>query len=254
MKIANTTINWQVVIRMYHVAVCDDDKIVGAYIERILLEYSRKEGIELEVDVFFNGETLRETILKGMYYDLIFLDIEMEKGTGIMVGKFLRDILHNEVTHIIYISAYPQYALELFKVRPLDFLIKPFEALEILKGLEKSIELTNLKKQVFAYKKEWDTYKVLIRDILYFESHNKEIEIHTINGIDRFYSSLKKVYEQLKNKYFFYCHQSILINYSQVSEFKYDQLTLKNGEVIMISQGKRKEVRAIVKEFEKENF
>ena len=45
-----------------------------------------------------------------------------------------------------------------------------------------------------------------------------------------------------------------MINYNQVAEFKYDQLTMKNGEVIGIAQGKRKQVRAMVQEFLQEEM
>ena len=76
--------------------------------------------------------------------------------------------------------------------------------------------------------------------------------MHTKDGVEVFYSSLEKVYQSLADWRFFYCHQAYLVNYNQVVEFKYEQLTLKNGEVIGISQGKRKEVRTMVREFLRE--
>ncbi len=236
-------------VKMYHVAVCDDEKIVGAEIERMLLSYSKEQGSAIQVDVYFDGSALIDAINNGEYYDLIFLDIEMKTKSGIEVGKEIRNVMHNESTHIAYISAYTSYAMELFKIRPLDFIEKPFGNQEIIETLKKSMELSAYEGHTFVWKKGWETRKTLLKDILYFCSRNKQVEIHTKDGVEVFYSSLEKVYQSLADWRFFYCHQGYLINYNQVAEFRYDRLTLKNGEVIGIAQGKRKEVREMVREF-----
>lgn len=239
---------------VYYIAVCDDDKNIGGYIERVILNYGKRENIKFEVDVYFTGEGLIASCQQGEHYDLIFLDIQMEGSTGIEIGNHIRNQLKNDLMHIIYISAHSNYALELFKIRPLDFLIKPFGEKEILDDLKKAIELSNYKGQFFSYTKNWETYKIPLKDILYFKSSNKEVEIYYSDGKDVFYSSLESIYKEVAKWRFFYCHQSYLVNYNQVTVFRYDQLTLKNGEVLGISQGKRKRVRQILQEYEKEDL
>ena len=127
---------------MYRIAVCDDDKIVSSHIEKVILNFGKCENIVVDVDVYHSGEGLINEIKKGEYYDLIFLDIEFKMSSGIEVGKLIRDQMKNDATHIVYISAYSNYALDLFKIRPLDFLIKPFEDKEIILNLKKSMELS----------------------------------------------------------------------------------------------------------------
>ncbi len=61
----------------------------------------------------------------GEYFGLIFLDIEMQYVNGIEAGKIIREKMKDELTKIVYISGSDNYAMELFQVRPLDFLIKP---------------------------------------------------------------------------------------------------------------------------------
>lgn len=239
---------------MYSIAICDDDRNIGGYIEKVILNYGKQESIKFEVDVYFTGEGLIRSCQQGEHYDLIFLDIEMEGRTGIEIGNHIRNGLKDDLMHIIYISAYSNYALELFKIRPFDFLVKPFSEKEILDDLKKSIELSNYKGQFFFYAKNWKTYKIPVKDILYFKSSNKEVEIYFTDGNDVFYSSLESVYKEVEKWRFFYCHQSYLVNYNQVTIFRYDELTLKNGKVLKISQGKRKKVRQILQEYEKEDL
>lgn len=241
-------------VKMYHVAICDDDKFIGAEIERVILNYGKEQGSAIDVDVYYDGSTLIEEIKNGEYYDLIFLDIEMKTKSGIEAGAEIRNVMRNESTHIVYISAHTSYALELFKIRPLDFLVKPFGEQEVIEDLKKSMELSAYEGHTFVWKKGWEPRKTLLRDILYFSSRNKQVEMHTKDGVEVFYGSLEKVYQSLADWRFFYCHQAYLINYNQVAEFKYDQLTLKNGEVIGISQGKRKHVRAMIQRFLQEDM
>ena len=58
---------------------------------------------------------------------MLFLDIELITTDGIQVGKFIREELKNLETTIIYISSKSSYAMQLFQVQPLGFLIKPLE-------------------------------------------------------------------------------------------------------------------------------
>ena len=63
---------------MYHVAVCDDDKLICAEIEKILLNYGAKQVSAVHVDVYSDGSSFIDAVEKGEYYDLVFLDIEMK--------------------------------------------------------------------------------------------------------------------------------------------------------------------------------
>lgn len=66
-------------------------------------------------------------ICEGACFDIVFLDIELPKISGIDIGKKIRDEMHDETTKIVYISGKDSYAMGLFDVRPLNFLIKPIK-------------------------------------------------------------------------------------------------------------------------------
>lgn len=182
-------------------------------------------------------------------YDIIFLDIELESITGIEVGHYIREELHNDDSQIIYISSFTKYALELFQVRPMDFLIKPVKKERIIKSIETATKLLKKGEVCFQYKQGRDWNKIYIKDILYFKGKDREVEMITKDNVIIFYSSLEKVFEQLKNYNFFYAHKSFLINYFHVIEFFYDKLIMSNQDVIKIAQTRRREVREIQKEY-----
>ena len=63
----------------------------------------------------------------------MILDIELARLSGIDVGKFLREENRNFHTQIIYVSSKETYAMKLFSVQPLDFLVKPVKKEELFK-------------------------------------------------------------------------------------------------------------------------
>ena len=108
---------------MINVGICDDEKIIAAQIENMVLDISTKEKIPVNIDVFYSGNTLEKEILQGTYYDLLFLDIYMKNGDGITAAKNIRKMDENVL--FIFVSGYDKYALELFRLDVFEFLKKP---------------------------------------------------------------------------------------------------------------------------------
>ena len=72
-----------------HIVVCDDDKGCCTKIEKWVKEYKTIESVDITVDVFYSAETLIEKMKTGYFFDMIFLDIELPKKTGIDLGKII---------------------------------------------------------------------------------------------------------------------------------------------------------------------
>ena len=95
----------------------------------------------------------------------------------------------------------------------------------------------------FFYKNANGQSRIKVRDILYFQSHGRQITIHRIDGTDTFSRPLKEIERELSDSRFFLCHRSILVNYAHVQKLSHGELTLSNGERILISQGRRRHIR-----------
>ena len=108
---------------MYRIGICDDDRILCSEQEEQIRRISGKMGVKAETEVWESGESLREDLEKGFRLDLLFLDIELVQANGVDVGRFIRNELNDMEMHIVYISSKQNYAMQLFKIQPLDFLI-----------------------------------------------------------------------------------------------------------------------------------
>lgn len=228
---------------MIYIAVCDDDKAVCTKIEDALIEYSKRHCMKINVDVFYSGESLLEHMEKGNNFDLLYLDIEMGPVNGVEVGRQLRRVYKNYSIEIVYISANDGYDRQLFEVQPLHFIEKPIDASVVIQDLELAIERRQRLGGFFKYQKGYDTYKVPINEIIYFESFNREIKIVTTKGEELFYSSLSEVTLNVAKYQFLQIHRSYLINYNHASILRYSEVVMSNGTVLPISKSKREEFR-----------
>lgn len=230
----------------YHIAICDDDKVINAELESKIMRFGQQTSNICEVGCYYSGESLLKDMDKGISYDLIFLDIELTQANGITVGKYIREERKDNITRIVYISSKENYAMELFQVRPLDFMIKPVRYEKIYKVLFEDIERMHEMEQKFIFKSGYDQIQLPIREIIYFESAAHAVRIVTLQNTYIYYGTITEIEEQLANPELIRCHKSFLINYNQVTRFEYESVIMVNGERIMISQSKRKDVRQII--------
>jgi two-component system, LytTR family, response regulator len=106
--------------------------------------------------------------------DVVFLDIDMPKVNGIQLALKLQDVMPD--INIIFVSAYPQFALEAYKAYPLDFLLKPVYKERLEKALAQ-LNKTIIKNR--AIETETIEYKISCFGRIKFLKNNKEIEFQT---------------------------------------------------------------------------
>ena len=237
---------------MLRIAICDDEKILCSQIEKILLEYSKLNFLEMDIEVFLSGEELCRYIEEKYGFDLIYLDIEMDIMNGIEVGKKIRKQLKDYKTEIVYVSGKDSYDRQLFDLQPLNFISKPVKSSEVIENLNLAISRAENSNYKFTYKKRSEVYKIPIKDIIYFEGFGKQIKIITINHMDTFYGKIDDVFKNVAGHQFIKNHRSYIINYMHTTVFKYDEVTMSNGVSLPISQSKRKEVKQIISKLESE--
>lgn len=233
---------------MYRVGICDDDKILCSLLEEQIQELSAEFSEKFEIEVWYSGESLECDLKKGIGLDILFLDIELLHKDGIAVGAFIRDEMEDTDTHIVYISAKPGYAMELFKMQPLEFLVKPISTARLKEVLARSMKRKKYAQSCFAYQKGSQIFHIPVKEILYFMSMDKKVLMIKKDGREEFYGKLKNVMEQLPAG-FLMIHQSYVIHQEYVSEYSYESIKMMNGDVLSVSKPYRKEVRAQIRQY-----
>jgi len=236
---------------MYRVGICDDDKTLCGLLEEQLYALSAELLVKLEIEVWYSGESLESDLKKGTGLDILFLDIELLQKNGIEVGTFIRDGLEDTDTHIVYISSKESYAMQLFQTQPLDFLIKPVSKERLKAVLVRSMRRKRKEESCFEYQKGNQFFRIPMKEILYFMSMDKKILLIKRDGQEEFYGKLKGLAAQLPAD-FLMIHQSYIVHQEYVSEYSYESVRMLNGDILSISKPYRKEVRARIKQYQKE--
>ena len=228
------------------IAICDDEQRIGAELESAIIDILGKMNIKHEVDVYLTGEELCQAMEAGAHYNLIFLDIEFAKNAinGVEAGSLIRKAHNNNTAAIVYISWEMKYSMQLFDIRPLNFLIKPLDYKKVEEVIRTYLDLAGLWAGDFTYKIGHDAYKVQVKDIVYLQSVKRKLILHLADGRkEEFYGNLKDAYQaQLQRFDFLFIHASYVVNYDYIAAVKYDELVLSDGTTLPVSRHKRKDV------------
>lgn len=227
---------------MIKMAICDDDFEFCKSLEKLILKILNEINLVCQIEIFQNGNKLNRMLLDGEYFDLLLLDIELDEIKGMNIGETIRNNIKDENVYIVYISSKAYYAMELFKTRPLDFLVKPVEYQKLKDVLMTFKELYFRGHTYFEYQCNKQYCKIIYDEILYFESRDKKVIIHLNNGEKEFYGKLKDV-EKMTRDHFILIHKSYLVNISKIVISAYEYVILDNNIRLSVSQSKRQEVR-----------
>jgi two-component system, LytTR family, response regulator len=190
---------------------------------------------------------------------LIFLDIEMPR----MNGFEMLNELPEKKFHIIFTTAYDQYAIKAIKYAAFDYLLKPIDIEELKTAIEKidSEENNQTKKQVELLqqnlqhpKKQLNKLAIPtlegllffdITDIIHLEANSNYTNIYFTNKTKITASkTLKEFEELLPGDIFFRTHHSHLINLNYIKRYiKGDggQIELQNGTYVDVARRKKDE-------------
>ncbi len=227
---------------MYNIGICDDGENICAAIENMLLQCAKEQNIQVDINVWYTGEGLQDYLAAGSHLDILFLDIELFKMTGIEVGNFIRKKLDNQGMQIVYISGKSSYAQQLFKTQPLDFLVKPISQDQINDTIETAVRIIKKKEERFEFQQGRQYYYVPMGDIVYFGSEGRKIRVVTLKETFEFYGRLKEVAKRLSED-FIVIHQSYIVNKEYVFRYTYEMVELVDGTMLTISPANRKLVR-----------
>lgn len=235
----------------------------------VLVMLLNKKCKEL-VDVIATSSSAIEgkELIETLKPDLVFLDIEMPEMSGI---DLLRSFI-NPVFRVVFITAYDAYAVEAFRLSAIDYLLKPVEADDILRAVQKikkdidqnentiGAQLHHLEELLLQNNAESKigigmADKIVFvntADIVYCEANGSYTNVFFRDGRKMVASKSLGDFElQLAEHNFFRIHHSSLINLNRVKEFQRHDggyVIMENNKRLEVSQRKRKDFLNAIQE------
>jgi two-component system, LytTR family, response regulator len=210
-------------------------------------------------------------IFKQYKPDLVFLDIQMPNLSGI---ELMKSIEHPDFL-VVFVTAFDTYAIEAFKLNAIDYILKPVDADDLERVVQKVKNLVlekdnSLKTQFEKLEKLFNRNPghienkigiamadkisfVNIPDIVYCEANGPYTNLYLEQGKKLVASKPLGEFEtQLQDHRFLRIHHSTLINLNRVKEFQRmdgGYVVMENGSKLEISQRKRKDFLDAIEEF-----
>ena len=144
--------------------------------------------------------------MQNNHIDLVFLDIQMPKITGI---DFLKNLANPPL--VIFTTAFPEYAIEGYELNVIDYLLKPISFERFFKAVVKAQSYLNLRTRhevtqvpntTSFIKSNQKIEKVFIDDILYIEALSNYVILYTKSKKHIVYMSFKGMESQLPENLF----------------------------------------------------
>jgi two-component system LytT family response regulator len=226
--------------------IIDDERLARTELRKLLQDFP-------EVEVVDEAANADEAITKidTLQPDLVFLDIQMPGKTGFdMLAELER------APHVIFTTAYDEYALKAFEVNALDYLLKPIEPKRLADAMQK-LHIAETKEnhilpenfnqsiltevdQVFVKDGE-RCWFVKLSDIRLFESVGNYAKVFFGANKPLILKSLNALEERLDQKTFFRANRKHIVNLRMIDKIEpYFNggllLELKGGEKIEVSR------------------
>jgi two-component system LytT family response regulator len=213
-------------MKQYKTIIIDDERLARAELKSILNEYT-------EIDVIDEAQNGDEGIekIKSLQPDLIFLDVNMPGMTGFEMLKKL-----DSIPHVIFVTAYDEFALKAFEVNALNYILKPVdvdrlnETIEKLKQIEELDFQSDSKNTVERNKEKLNTsdkvfikdgekcYFVKLADVRMLESEGNYVKVHFGSNRPLILRSLNSFEEKLDPNCFFRANRKFIINLDWVEK------------------------------------
>lgn len=228
---------------MIKAIIIDDEPLA----RMIINEYLQKEN-DIEVlaecgDGFEGAKAIQ--IHKP---DLVFLDIQMPKLTGFEMLEIL-----DELPHIVFTTAFEEFALKAFEKNAVDYLLKPISQERFDQAIIKFRSLHSTKQSQHSVKtlkedldeetlerivvKNGTQIKLIpVQQIIFLEAYDDYVKIHTKDGMFLKNKTMSSFEKQLDPKHFVRVHRSFIIKVDQLA--KIEPMEKESYKGILISGDK----------------
>ena len=223
------------------IAVCDDDKKDREALISLLREYEQSRGKGFDIEEYDSGEVLLENNAALQDCQIIFLDINMARLSGLEAAVAIKNLYPKIL--IVLVTAYMNYALEGYKVKASRFLVKDDLSLTITECMDALVDEIEQETQIMEFPFVEGNIKLKVSDIIYIETAKHKNVFYTKESSYSIYKKLDEIENELQSFGFVRVHLSFLVNMRYVRKISSYVMTLTTGKEISVPKARYAEVK-----------
>lgn len=217
---------------MLRIAIVDDEETYISQIQEYIGQYAKEKNREIQTETFHDGSHLLDDY--SPRFDVILLDIEMEKMSGMEAAREIRK--QDQDVILVFITNMAQYAINGYEVGALDYVLKPINYYTFSVRLERAIaRVIKRQPQEILLNLSDGIKRLKAEEVQYVEVQNRMLHYHTANGVFKVRGTLLGVEEQLREYHFVRCNHWYLVNLQYVTEIR-KNIVIVAGDELEISR------------------
>lgn len=223
------------------IAICDDEELYREDTKMKIREILPKT--EISFSEFSTGTDLYRRMAEGdTDFDLVVMDVLIGENNGIDIVGRIRQL--GITLPVLFLSVSPEFAVYGYDVDAVAYLLKPLEPERLKRTLFKLMQEKTTQRS-YIYKKGAVVRKLPIEDIVYAESSNHNLLIHTQQGetLEQ-WKKLDQLEQEISDACFVRCHQSFYVNMRYVKQLR-DTFLLEDGTEVPVTKRDRKAIENI---------
>ena len=211
------------------IAVVDDEK---HWRDNVVVHLKRyyTEG-NIEIDIYDSGVKFIES---KIVYDIAFIDIEMPELDGFITIKKARE--YNEDGIYIILTTHIEMSRKGYQVNAFRYIDKVCLESELEEALDSAKLVLRRNETVRVNVIDYGIRQFALKNIIYIESLNHCILVHTNSGSIRCSATLAEMENILKDQWFYRCHHSFIVNLDEVKIIDNKIAYMSNGDDVDISR------------------
>lgn len=226
---------------VYKIALCEDESLYSNEQKNLCAAILDKFDINYQIEVFDSGkEFVHAFVQEQKRYDLLLLDIVMDKPDGLELAHIVRQ--HDKDAAIIFITSNPDFAMQGYDVNALHYLMKPVDR-AVLERLILSDYHNRFKLSFFVFESGEKKIRVPLKNIVYMETVGRRVYVTLLEGTVYYTGKLTALLEKLPKEMFVRCHQSFAVNNRNILEINRRNAITVNGMTIPVSRSYLKDVQ-----------
>ena len=223
---------------MIRIAICDDEAPTRAYLASLI----RAQDCLCEVVEYASaGDCLADR----REIDLLFLDIELNAAglDGMALARQIREGNSAAQPVIIFVTGYERYVFDAFDVGAFQYLLKPVDEEKFAQVFARAVEQIEAGRvqpqlsHMLTLQSAGTSRTVPLDSIYYIESSNHKVVLRLKDGEFSCYAKIRDLEAELGDQ-FCRVHKGYLVNLAYVEGYSKTELTLTNGEKLLISKYK----------------
>ena len=222
------------------IAICDDNKLDAKRIEWALMDL----GKDMDITYYPSGHDLIDAMKNldgGERIDVIFLDIYMPGENGIDVADRIKEI--SPSTDIIFSTSSKDHATEAFRVQAIDYLVKPYEEIDIVKAFARvSVSRNDAAKAPVLLNTGGELRLFRPEDVVQIESDGHYTRVISVDGGEE---QLRKPFSEVAERFkegFVTVKRGLMIRMDCIEFMSGDEIHMCDGTVFTMSRANKDEI------------